>query len=308
MPFMAMLFLPIAFRLDEVYSGWMHPTPEMWELIKPKAAFLNEKAFLIRAAIYFVLWSVIAILLGRWSRKVDGTGDQATVERMRTLAAPGLVVYVLSASLASVDWLMSLEPDWWSTMTGPLFMIGQGLTTLCFMAILTHRISHQKPLAGEVTHQQFHDIGNLIFAFTIFWTYLNIAQYLIIWSGNMPEEDVFFMDRSHSGWPGVSLILAVFHFAIPFLLLLNKAVKRHSRFLAEVAGLLIVMRFVDLYWLVTPTFHEAVSYRWIIFVMPFALGGLWLTVFLHMLKRHPLLPDKDGRFVRVSPGHAAAGH
>lgn len=308
MPFMAILFLPIAFGLGDLYRGWMHPTGKLVEEVAHKAAFLNPNAFLIRAAVYFLAWSLIAILLGRWSRKVDATGDQTIVERMRTLSAPGLVVYGITASLASIDWIMSLEPDWWSTMNGPLFMVGQGLTTFTFMAILLHRISHQKPISGTVTHQQFHDIGNLIFAFTILWAYMNLGQFIIIWSGNVPEEDVFFLDRQTGGWPGVAWILALFHFAIPFFLLLNKPVKRHSRFLAEVAGLIIVMRFIDIYWLVTPTFHEAVSYHWLVFVMPFAVGGLWLTVFLQMLKRHPLLPERDARFVRPAAEHAGAGH
>ena len=187
-------------------------------------------------------------------------------------------------------------------------MAGQALTTLTFMGVLLHNLSKHKPLMGVATHQQFHDIGNLTFAFTILWTYMSVGEYIIIWSGNLPEETSWFIHRTYGGWVWVSLILAVFHFAVPFVLMLFKKNKRHSSVFMKIALWILLIHWVDVYWRVIPAFRETAMPVWIYFATPVALGGIWLTAFFGILKQQPLLPVYDPRFKEMLETHVGGGH
>jgi hypothetical protein len=309
LPLMALLFVPLLFGMHDLYE-WTHKDVVAHDhVLQQKAAYLNEPFFMARTAGYFFIWIVLGTLLTRWSCKQDETQDEHLTGRIRRLAGPGLILYGLTVSFASFDWLMSLDPHWFSTIYGALFIVGQGLATLSFMALLNHFLVKEKPLSQVVTPQQFHDVGNLMFAFTILWAYMSIGQYIIIWSGNLPEETEWFLARTLGTWPWVAMLLAVLHFGVPFFLLLMKSNKRRSNVLARIAVLILVMRVVDFYWLIAPRFHEeGVALHWLDFAAPVAIGGIWLGAFLGFLRKHALLPLHEPRFKHILPGSDVVVH
>jgi hypothetical protein len=308
-PLMAILFIPILLGMHHLYI-WTHDDHVATdELLQHKRRYLNVGGFVARAVIYFAIWLVLTFLLNRWSAEQDRTGDPRIARRMAKLSGPGLVLYVLTMTFASVDWVMSIDPHWFSTIYGLLFIVGQGLSTLAFMVALLVIVGGTMPLLGVLRRDHFHDLGNLLLAFTMLWAYVSFSQFLIIWSGNIAEETPFYYYRSGSGWQVIAIVLIVFHFFMPFCLLLWRKSKRSPRMLAGIAGLIIVMRLVDLYWTIMPTFLQAqghlehrdpliipgVSLHWLNFVMPVAIGGIWIAVYIWQLKRHPLLPLHDPR-------------
>ncbi len=304
-PLILALFIPLLFGLDHLYA-WVNPAahhdPVLEHVMHKKGAYLNVAAFQVRAAIYFAVWFGLTALLVRWSRAQDA--DRAAAEtcgrRMRMLSGIGLVVFGLTATFASFDWAMSVEPKWYSTMFGAMFLVGQGLATLCLMAIVAHGLSADKRYGAVIGTQQYHDIGNMIFAFNILWTYMGISQYVIIWSGNLPEEVEYYLHRGHTPWPELALALVMLHFAVPFVLMLFKANKKRPRVLAKIAGGLLVMRFADYFWTLMPAFrHKDFYVHWMDLAAPVGLFGLWLYVFLGNLKAAPLLPANDPRFAEV---------
>jgi hypothetical protein len=209
----------------------------------------------------------------------------------------------LTATFASIDWIMSLDPHWFSTIYGMVFIVGQGLTTLAFMITVALFLGERGPLAAVMTPERIHDLGNLLLAFVMLWAYIAFSQFLIIWSGNLPEEIPWYLHRGRGGWEWIALFLIVFHFAIPFLLLLSRETKRRVRMLLAVAAGLVLIRLVDLFWLVAPSFHHAgVRIHWLDFVAPVALGGIWIAAFIWYLKGMSLVPLHDPRF-REARGH-----
>ena len=195
---------------------------------------------------------------------------------------------------AFIDWIMSLEPHWFSTVYGAMFLIGQVLESFAFTIALVILLSRRGPLQEFVTKQHLHDLGNMMFAFMVLWAYLSFSQFLITWSGNLPNEIPWYLRRMRGGWGWVALALVVFHFATPFVLLLMRGIKRNAQRLLWVCGLLIVFRVVDVYWIVEPAFYnQKLSVHWLDFVMPVAVGGLWLAGFFFFLKSRPLLPLRD---------------
>lgn len=307
-PFAAILFVPVVIGIDKLYAGWIHPSPETAHVVHSKAMYLNVPGFIGRAVVYFVLWTVLAYLLSKWSRLQDSGQDAARQnEKMRTLAGPGLVLFILSITFAAIDWGMSLTPTWFSTMYGPQFMVGQFLSTFSFMALLMSRMEHRKPLQHALGHQQFHDLGNLMFASTILWSYMCIGEYIIIWSGNLYEETEWFLHRAHGGWKPISYALTLGQFLLPFLLLLNKPLKRHGRLLALIAVWILAFRYLAIFWQVAPTFRDHPQVHWVDAATWLGVGGIWLGIFLGQLKRMHLLPEGDARLQAKLAVHAA-GH
>ena len=307
-PFAAVLFVPVLLGMDKLYGAWIHPSAEAAHVVHSKAAYLNVPGFIGRAAVFFVLWTVLAYLLSKWSREQDsGQNVPALNAKMRTLAGPGLVVFILTITFAAIDWGMSLTPTWFSTMFGPQFMVGQFLSTFAFMAILVSRMEHRKPFQHALGHQQFHDLGNLIFASTILWSYMCIGEYIIIWSGNLYEETEWFMHRSHGGWKQLSYALTLGQFLLPFLLLLNKPLKRHGHLLARVALWVLAFRYLGIFWQVAPNFREHLYFHWVDAATWLGVGGIWLGLFFGQLKRMALLPEGDPRLQAKLAVHAA-GH
>jgi hypothetical protein len=205
-------------------------------------------------------------------------------------------VYGVTMTLAAVDWAMSLEPHWFSTMYGVIFVVGQALSTLAFAIVASSWLHKREPFRRWLSADHFHDLGNLMFAFVLLWAYTTFSQFLIIWSGNVSEETPWYLARTRGGWQGAALALALFHFVLPFLLLLWRRIKRNTSVLPWVALLLLAMRFVDVFWLVAPAFHpEGLVVHWLDVVVPIAIGGFWVAFFVQNLKGRPLLSLQDAK-------------
>jgi hypothetical protein len=294
LPLLALLFLPLALGLGDLYA-WARPeTVALDPILQHKSLYLNVPFFLARAAVYFAIWLTLARFLNRWSLEQDRVADPRLAVRLENLSRGGLVLYGLTATFAAVDWAMSLEPHWFSTIYGVIFMGGQGLSAFIFAIPVAAVLADRPPLSRVLSSARFHDLGKLMLAFVMLWAYFALSQFLIVWSGNLPEETPWYLRRMHGGWRWVGVTLIVAHFALPFVVLLSRDVKRRVRTVAAVAVFLIVMRFVDLFWLVRPSFGEGgPSLHWLDVATLVAIGGLWMWVFVAQLKTRPLLPLND---------------
>lgn len=285
MPLLALLWVPILFGLRPLYL-WARPEAVATDaVLQYKHLYLNVPFFLARAVLYFALWSLFAFFLNRWSLEQRRADDEPGARRLRRLSAGGLVVYVLTITFASIDWVMSLEPHWFSSIFGLLFIGGQGIGALAFVIASAVLLFERMPFARSITAQNFHDLGNLLLAFVMLWAYFAFSQFLIIWSGNLPEEIPWYVHRLQSGWQWIGVALVVFHFAVPFMLLLSRTTKRTGRTLAYVAAGVIVMRLVDLFWLIAPELHQdGLRVHWLDLLAPIGIGGIWLAAFTWQLK------------------------
>jgi hypothetical protein len=297
LPVLTVLFLPVVFGMSHLYE-WTHADVVAGdEVLQHKQLYLNVPFFLIRAVFYFLVWNALSFFLNAWSLEQDRTGDPAIARRMQLLSAGGLMGYGLTVTFASFDWLMSLEPHWFSTIYGVLIIGGQGLSALAFLIVASAWLSRRPPLQGIIVPAHFHDLGNLMLAFVMLWAYFAFSQYLIIWSGNLPEEIAWYLHRLQTGWRAVGALLVVLHFVAPFGLLLSRAIKRQANLLVKVAYLILVLRVVDLYWLVAPEFHrDGVAVSWLDLVLPFSLSALWLGCFVWQLRGRAILPVHDPQF------------
>jgi hypothetical protein len=309
-PLLALLFLPVALGLPRIYE-WARPEIVAADpILKLKEPYLNVPFFLGRAAFFFAAWWALAHFLSRWSDELDRTGSLRAARRLRGAAGGGLLVLGFTITFSSVDWGMSLDPHWYSTIYGILFMVGQVLTAMALMIVLLVWFRDEAPFAQVLRPQVFHDLGKLLFAFVMLWGYVNFSQFLIIWSGNLPEEVPWYIQRAHGGWQFLVLLVLVFHFVLPFLLLLSRDLKRRAPTLAKVAGVLFVMRGLDLFWLVAPDLHHGhgLSVSWMDVTAPVGLGGLWLWWFARELRARPLIPrhepDLEEFLAQPAEGHA----
>jgi hypothetical protein len=249
-------------------------------VLQHKARYLNIEWIQIRAAVYFVLWIFLGFVMNRSPAKPSPQRERGLIPA----SGPGLIVWGLTVTFASVDWVMSLEPHWFSSIFGVLFMGAQGVSALSFAILISAACQQLRPWSDVTTPGRVHDLGNLLLAFVMFWSYVSFMQFLIIWSGNRPEEATWYLSRSRGGWQALAILLALLHFVLPFLLLLQRNVKRDLRRLSAIALLLLVMRLVDLYLLVIPTSSPGrlILNPWMI-ITPVAVGGLWLSLFARRL-------------------------
>jgi hypothetical protein len=299
---MAVFVLPLLFGLRALYS-WADPEKvKLDSMLQYKAPYLNVRFFIVRTAIYFVVWMVMAYFLNKWSREQDETAKPELTQRLQSLSGPGLVIFGLTVTYASVDWVMSLEPHWFSTIYGMIFMVTEGLAAMSIVTVAVILLSNHKPFAGLLSKRVLNDYGNLLLTFTMLWAYLSFSQYLIIWSGNLQDEIPWYVSRATGGWAWVALALVVFHFAVPFLLLLSRFVTRRTRWLGIVAAIQIVMSVVDIFWLTVPAYERAgPQFHWMDWVALLGIGGIWFWRFMGNLKSRPLLPLHDPRMEVV--GH-----
>jgi hypothetical protein len=304
LPLMALLFLPLLAGIDDLYM-WARPdVVAADELLQHKSPYLNQPFFLVRTAFYFLAWMGLAGLLNRWSRRQDETSDIELSRKLQLISGPGIALYILTMTFASVDWLMSLEPHWFSTIYGGLLVTGQALAAMCFCVTMAIILSAQPPLARIITPERLHDMGKLLLAFVMVWAYFAFSQFLIIWAGNLPEEIPYYLRRLQGGWQWLGIFLVVAQFVLPFLLLLSRGRKRDPRRLARIAVGVLALRVVDLYWLTAPAFSETVSVHWLDATALVSIGGLWLAAFLWQLERRPLLPVGDP-YLKEVLGHVA---
>jgi hypothetical protein len=297
LPVMTLMFLPIVFGMHRLYVWTDAAVVARDEALQHKHLYLNIPFFLVRAAAYFLVWNTLSFFLNRWSLQQDESADPLPARRMQRLSAAGLLAYGLTITFASFDWLMSLEPHWYSTIYGVLIIGGQGLTALAFLIAMLAWLSRRSPLDRIVVPDHFHDLGNLLLAFVMLWAYFSFSQYVIIWAGNLPQEIAWYLHRLRTGWRSIGVALILLHFAVPFGLLLSRAVKREASALVKVAIGILTVRLVDLFWLIAPEFHrDGVSVSWLDIVLPTSLGAIWFGCFVWQLRGRPILPVHDPQF------------
>jgi len=300
LPLVFVLFLPILAGMTRLYP-WAQPDVVAADpILEYKKPYLNPAFFTVRSFVYFAVWILLASLLNRWSSEQDRTGDPKLKIRMTSLSGPGFILWGVLLTLAVIDWVMSLEPHWFSTMYGLLFMVTSGLAAMSFSVIVLRRLSDREPLRDCVEPKRFIDIGNLMLTMVLLWTYMAFSQLLIIWSGNLKNEIPWYKERAFGGWAPVAAFLLIFHFFFPFFLLLQRGVKRRLHVLSMVAVLLFVLTLVDIYWIVVPSYEvSAPKVHALDLLALIGVGGVWLSGFLWQLKKRPLLPLHDPRFEGV---------
>jgi len=296
LPLMAVLFIPILIGMSRIYP-WTQPGVIADDFDNHfKRAYLQPHFFLVRAVVYFAIWLVLAYLLNKWSAEQDRTGDLRLQQRMESLAGPGIILWGLAVTSAAIDWVMSLEPHWFSTIYGFLFIVVEALAAMSFTIFVLRMLSDYEPMKDSVDTSQLGDLGNLMLAFVLLWAYLSFSQLLIVWAGNLRDEIPWYTERAFGGWAPVAVFLLLLHFFVPFFLLLQRKVKRRLRTLSLVAGALVALTFVDVYWLVAPSYSVRPHPTLMDLFAVIGIGGVWLGMFLRQLNRLPLLPVHDPRF------------
>lgn len=295
-PMMVLLFIPVIVGLHELYSWSVPGAADHDALLRWKSPYLNVNFFLIRAAIFFVCWSVIALLYYRRSSGQDETGDAAVSVRLRFLAGPSLIVLALTQTFASVDWIMSLTPHWYSTMFGVYFFAGSIVGFVALLAVLSVAMREAGLLDTVISAEHLQDIGKLLFGFTAFWAYIAFSQYFLMWYANLPEETVWYRARLEGPWLTVSVLLLIGHFVAPFFFLMGRAVKRRGATLALGGAWLLTMHFVDLYWQVMPTLHpEGFRPSLLDVGALLTVGGCFVAAAGWLMRREALVPLRDPR-------------
>jgi hypothetical protein len=306
LPLMAIAALPLLVGMKSLYT-WSRPG-QTDPIILAKHLYLNTEFFIVRMVIYFCIWFGLAYFLNKGSRTEDSEGASLPLSlRMEAQSGIGLVLYGLSVTFASIDWVMSLEPRWYSTIYGLLFMVGQALAAMAFSIVVLIWLSDREPLSRSVQPAHYQDLGSFLLTFVMLWAYLEFSQFLIIWGGNLTQEIPWYLRRMQGAWGHVGLLLVVLNFALPFFLLLFRHVKRRKRSLLIVAGLVLLMRLVDMFWMVLPAFGGGnVHLTWMNVALPLGFGGIWFAYFIGQLQKAPILPVHDPRMEGVA--QHAAGH
>jgi hypothetical protein len=304
LPLMFLFSLPILFLgIHELYE-WSHmAVVDKDPLLTFKKPYLNESSFIIRTFVYFVIWGALTYLLNKWSRLQDQIEQTYPTRRIQKLSGPGIVIFFLTVTMASVDWIMSLEPHWFSSIFGIVYIIGQGLITWAFMTLVAVKLSTKEPLSKLLTSQRLSDLGTFMLGTVMLWAYTSFSQLLIIWSGNLPEEITWYITRLEGGWEYIGYGLILFHFAIPFLFLISSTMKAKTKVLVTFAIWLIVAHFFELLWQTRPSFTKINGFHstgftmhWLDLAITLGIGGLLVSFFFAQLKTRPLLALNDPRF------------
>jgi len=307
LPLMAVAALPVLVGMKTIYI-WSRPG-QTDPVILAKRLYLNPEFFTARMIFYFAVWFTLAYFLNKWSKEEDaGSAGLALWMRMEGLSGIGLVIFGFTVTFASIDWVMSLEPQWYSTIYGLLFMVSQALTALAFSIAMLVWLSDREPLSQFVKPAQFQDLSSFLLTFVMLWAYLEFSQFLIIWGGNLSDEIPWYIRRMEGVWGQVGLLLVILSFFLPFFLLLFRHVKRRPRSLLIVAMLILVMRLVDIFWMVLPAFGGgSVRLTWMNVALPLGMGGIWFAYFLWQLQRMPILPVHDPRMQEIAAQAAQHG-
>ncbi len=308
-PLTALLFVPLLFGLKRLYI-WARPLDTIADnhlrehLQEISKTYLSVNGFIIRAVFYFAIWNLLSYFLTKWSAEQDHPPMRDHSARFKALSGPGLILYGFTITFAAIDWVMSIDPGWISTIFGLSLLIGQVLAALCFAVVVERILFDYKPMSELLKPEQVQDHGKFMLAFIMVWAYFAFSQWLIIWAGNLPEEITWYMRRLNGGWGYVGLFLVLFHFAVPFVFLISRPFKRDITRLVWLAGWLLLMRYVDLFWTIEPNFSTTFHLTWLDVVVPIALAGLWLAYFFRNLSSMPLVPAYDVFAVEVlEPEH-----
>lgn len=312
LPWLIAFSIPVLLGIHSIYE-WSHADVVANDpILQHKAAYLTQGAFSLRMIGYFVIWSVMAYLLVSWGRSFEKDRSALTLTRMRRLSAGGLIVMALTVTLASVDWMMSLEPHWFSTMYGISFIVGCLLSAMAFSIIVSSRTWVEGHYGSIFPAKKFRDLGNLQLAFVMLWAYTAFSQFMLIWYGNLQEEVPYYLSRTHGVWGWIAVALIIFHFFLPFFMLLMRSIKDRPQVLRFVAAWILFMHAVDFYWLIGPAFGESGAAFWVYAAAVVAAFGLWAAIFFWYLGRASLLMEGDpwirerveaGKFDREVVGH-----
>ena len=307
LPVMALLFVPLLFGMGYLYE-WTDPeVVASSTFLTEKTDYLNVPFFIIRSAIYFTIWVGGAFLFTRWARKQEEGAD--IFQFLRNVSAPGIIIYILTMTFAAIDWGMSLTPEWFSGMYGVIFMIGQALSAMALAIFVTVFFRNHEPFSKVYNAKRLQDLGNFLMAFTMFWAYVQMSQFIIIWSNNIVETASWYVYRTDTQWIWVSAFLLVFHFFVPFIILFSRWVKQKARALIWVAAWMVFARLVDVFWIIVPTFErEGFPLYWTDAAAVVGIGGIWLAVFFYRIKQREILPTKDPRVQGALTGMEAAAH
>jgi hypothetical protein len=300
LPLIVVLFLPIALLGVHSLYEWSHAEVVAKDaILKHKEPYLNQTGFYIRAVIYFAIWFFLSSRLNAASKRQETEGYWAVRPTLQRISAPGLLVHALVVTFAAIDWVMSLEPHWFSTIFGAIFMVNQALSVFAVMIFVMCFLGTKEPMRGVIPKQTYHDLGSLMFAFNMLWAYVSVSQLIIIWSANLPEEITWYIKRLQGGWEYVAIGVFLFHFVVVFFLLLNRPVKRDPNLLRKVAVLVLIMRAVDLFWVIMPAFSHGsengvpsahLTLHISDVAAPVALMGLWMAYFAYQMKARSLEP------------------
>ncbi len=305
-PLLAVLFIPILLGLGYLYPWAQDLEGASAQLLRIHEKYLYPSFFFYRAIFYFAIWNLLSFLLSKWSKETDHPGSPDHTDRFKAIAGPGLILYGFTISFAAIDWVMSLDPSWISTIFGLVVLIGQVLSAMCFAVVVERILFDYKPMSEMLKPDFVHDHGKWMLAFTMVWAYFNFSQWLIIWAGNLPPEITFYMTRLHGGWASIGLILVIFGFAVPFAILLSRPFKRNIHKLVWLAVWMLLIRYVDMFWIIEPNFSKTLSVTLADIVVPIAIGGFWLSYFFYNLGALPLLPAYDPSAGEVlEPAHHA---
>jgi hypothetical protein len=312
LPIMFLLFLPVIIGMPYLYP-WVSNAahfPELSEearrILHHKAPYLNVPFFLVRVVIYFAIWLFWGFRVQKMTDQQDQTGDPTLPVRLRQFSAPGLLIFVFTASFAYFDWLLSSDAEFFSTVYGAMILIGDVLQTFALTIVVLILVSGPDRFGGRINAKLLHDLGNLMFAFTIFWTYLSASQLIIVWPADLPQEIGWYLLRTRGFWKVLTWAVGLTMFAVPFLALLSQARKRNPKRLMRVAVWLLIARVIDIFWIVEPTFrNKGFALYWTDFAAFIGVGGIWLYAYLGQLRRRPLLPLQDPRIAEPLPELAA---
>jgi hypothetical protein len=300
-PILLILFIPIILGMHDLYH-WTHEEAVATDpILQHKASYLNVSAFIIRYLIYFAIWIVISSLLIKWSNAMDESGDPTLLDKTRDVCGPGVVIFALTTTFASFDWIMSTDPHWFSTLYGVIMIVDAGGAALAFAIIMMAYLRNRDDsIAKLADSERFYDWGKLLLAFTLLWFYMMLSQFLIIWAANLPEENSWYIHRLENGWDMLTIGLVLGRFVISFFLLLSIPRKRNPRRLARVAVFILIMHLVDIFWHVVPNLRPEGFHIGLTDVMvPIGLGCIWFFFVINRLKKRPLIPQKDPRFVKI---------
>lgn len=268
-------------------------------IVQMKTPFLNPISYTLGFLVYFGVWMLLMFLYNGWSKRLDETGDLAIIGRMQFWAGPGLMAYVVTVTLAGTHWVMSLEPEWFSTIFGAWAIAGFNITVISLSIVVLTSLSGEESIANKLTTRHVHHLGTFLCGFVIFWAYVSFCQFLLIWNANLPEETGWYLNRQGE-LTLLTVILMVFHWFVPMLLLFQRRIKKNPVALRRVAIYMLAMRVLDLYWNISPSFvGHAQRIGWVTLFLTIAavigIGGVWTYLFLGQLKKRPLLPVNDPR-------------
>jgi hypothetical protein len=314
-PLLALLFIPVILGIKRLYI-WAQPLENVADkhlrehLEDITKTYLTTNGFIVRAIIYFAIWNLLSFLLSHWSKQTDAAGAPDNTQKFKAVAGPGLILYGFTISFAAIDWVMSLDPSWISTIFGLVILIGEVLSAMCFAVVVERILFNYKPMSEMLKPDFVHDHGKWMLTFIMVWAYFNYSQWLIIWAGNLPAEITYYMRRLNGGWGYLGLFIVIFHFAVPFGILLSRPFKRNIRKLVWLAVWLMLMRYLDLFWIIEPNFSKTFNVTLADVVVPIAIGGFWLAYFFRNLGALPLLPAYDpsaGEVLEMAPHHHTPG-